>query len=111
MRNPETGKLMNTSGGVVTSIDFENASFISLDYISLGHNFNLSASSRFNKIRMYLGGNNLFFITRYKGSDPTPRYVDSENLGTLGSPLVPGIDRRNTWPRTRSVTFGANIVF
>jgi iron complex outermembrane receptor protein len=60
---------------------------------------------------MYLAGNNLFYFTGYKGSDPNPRYIDNENMGTYGSPLVPGIDRRNTWPRTRSVTFGANVVF
>jgi iron complex outermembrane receptor protein len=60
---------------------------------------------------MYLGGNNLFYITGYKGSDPNPRYVDNEYLGTHDSPLVPGVDRRNTWPRTRSVSFGANVVF
>ena len=111
MRNPANGNLAGNSSGIVNSTDVENASFISLDNISLGYNFSLPESSQFNMIRMYLGGNNLFYITRYKGSDPNPRYFDSDNVGTYGSPLVPGIDRRNTWPRTRSVTFGANIVF
>ncbi|MEI6047422.1 MAG: SusC/RagA family TonB-linked outer membrane protein [Bacteroidota bacterium] len=110
-RNKATGTLLSNTSGVLTSIDIERASFISLDNISLGYNFSLPESSQFSKIRMYLGGNNLFYITGYKGSDPNPRYVDNENLGTYGSPLVPGIDRRNTWPRTRSVTFGANVVF
>jgi hypothetical protein len=50
----------------------------------------------------------LFFLTGYKGVDPNPRYGDIEDNN---NPLVPGIDRRNTWFRTRSVTFGANIVF
>jgi iron complex outermembrane receptor protein len=45
------------------------------------------------------------------GVDPQPRYVDTEDLGQLGSALNPGIDRRNTWFRTRSFTIGANIVF
>jgi len=111
MRNKATGNLLNNSSGIVTNIDIENASFISLDNISLGYNFSLPESSEFSKIRMFLGGNNLFYITRYKGSDPNPRYTDSAYLGTHGSPLVPGMDRRDTWPRTRSVTFGANIVF
>ena len=53
----------------------------------------------------------LFYITKYKGVDPEPRYKDSEDLGLLNSPLVPGVDRRNTWFRTRSITFGANFVF
>jgi TonB-linked SusC/RagA family outer membrane protein len=111
MRNPETGKLL-TNWNLVTNIDYENASFISLDNICLGYNINLPGNSQFSKIRLYIAGNNLFYITHYKGSDPNPRYTDLEvNMGTYYNPLVPGIDRRNTWPRTRSVTFGANIVF
>jgi TonB-dependent starch-binding outer membrane protein SusC len=106
------GKLLINTSGVVTNIDIENASFISLDNISLGYNFSLPESSQFSKIRMYIGSNNLFYITRYKGSDPNPRYFDSDiNLGNYNNPLIPGTDRRNTWPRTRSVTFGANVVF
>jgi iron complex outermembrane receptor protein len=111
MKNASTGVYLKNSSGVLTSIDVEHASFISLDNISLGYSFILPGSSQFSKIRMYLGSNNLFYITRYKGSDPNPRYIDNEQLGTLGSPLVPGIDRRNNWPRTRSFTFGANVVF
>ena len=112
MRNPATGTLLNNTIGVLINTDIENASFISLDNISLGYNFSLPESSQFSKIRMYLGGNNLFYFTRYKGPDPNPRYVDSQiDLGTYNSPLIPGVDRRDTWPRTRSVTLGANIVF
>ena len=111
MRSP-TGTLLSNTSGILTSRDIENASFISLDNISLDYNFSLRESSQFSKIRIYLGANNLFYITRYKGPDPNPRYVDGDiNLGNYNNPLIPGIDRRNTWPRTRSVTFGANIVF
>jgi iron complex outermembrane receptor protein len=110
MRNIKTGALLRNSSGIVSSIDIENASYISLDNISLGYNFILPESSQFSKIRMYFGGNNLFYITGYKGSDPNPRYTDNI-YGTFNSPLIPGVDRRNTWPRTRSVTFGANVIF
>jgi iron complex outermembrane receptor protein len=105
------GKLLNVSSGTLSSKYVENASFVSLDNLSLGYNFKLPKGGQFNKIRLYLAGNNLFYITKYLGVDPNPRYVDSENLGQLGSTLNPGIDRRNTWFRTRSVTIGANIVF
>ena len=76
----------------------------------------MSKSSAFSKIRIYAAGNNLFYITKYKGVDPNPRYGDdSENLSTEGSftanPLAPGIDRRAYWSRTRTVSIGANIVF
>ena len=109
MRNAANHALMNISGGYLFSLHVENASFISLDNLSFGYNFRLPESSRFSKIRLYFAGNNLFYITRYKGSDPNPRYGDSEF--SAYNPLIPGVDRRNTWPRTRSVTFGADFVF
>jgi len=105
MRNPTTGTLLNNSSGVLSSFHIENASFISLDNLSLGYSFNIPESSGFKKIRVYLAGNNLFYITGYKGVDPNPRYADG------GNPLIPGIDRRNTWFRTRSVSFGVNLGF
>jgi len=76
--------------------------------MALGYNIKLPQSGAFSKIRVYLAGNNLFYITNYKGVDPNPRYGDIEDNN---NPLVPGVDRRNTWFRTRSFTFGANIVF
>lgn len=112
MRNPNTKTLLNASSGTLSSKDIENASFVSLDNLSLGYNFILPKSSQFSKIRLYVAGNNLFYITKYKGVDPQPRYVDSApDMGTFNSPLVPGIDRRDTWFRARSFTFGANIIF
>ena len=108
IRNAE-GKLLNTNGGTLSDLYVENASFVSLDNMCLGYTFKLPESSQFSKIRLYLAGNNLFYITQYKGSDPNPRYGDSEFSDY--DPLIPGIDRRNTWPRTRSVTFGASFVF
>ena len=114
LRNPETGTLLNAYGGWITNRDIENASFISLDNICLGYNFSLKEGSAFSKIRLYLAGNNLFYISGYTGPDPNPRYEDSDSYyGTYWgtTALIPGVDRRDTWPRTRSVTFGANVVF
>jgi iron complex outermembrane receptor protein len=72
---------------------------VALDNICLGYNFTLSGNSSFNKVRVYLAGNNLFYITNYKGPDPNPRYTDvSVYSYPQGSPLVPGIDRGTTWP-------------
>jgi len=108
MKNPTSGVYLNNSSGVLNSSHIENADFITLDNMSLGYNFNVPQSTGFSKIRLYFAGNNLFYITKYKGADPNPRYGDIEGGN---NPLLPGIDRRNTWFRTRSVTFGANIVF
>ncbi len=106
------GTLLAVTSGTLSSKYVEKGDFVALDNLALGYNFNLSKSSVFSKIRLYVAGNNLFFITGYTGVDPTPRYVDSAtDLGTYNSPLVTGMDRRNTWFRTRSVTFGANFVF
>jgi len=110
LRNPATGQILKNTGGVFTDKDVENASFLSLDNLSVGYNFKLSESSQFSKIRVYLAGNNLFYLTGYKGPDPNPRYTDNY-FETYDNPLLPGIDRRDTWPRTRSFTFGVNIIF
>ncbi|MCK4698784.1 MAG: hypothetical protein KAT38_00550, partial [Bacteroidales bacterium] len=107
-----SGTLLNNSSGVLSSYHIEDASFVALDNLSLGYNFDLPASSGFRNIRVYLSGNNLFYITGYDGVDPNPRYADNEpGQGTHNNPLVPGIDRRNTWFRTRSLSFGVNIGF
>jgi iron complex outermembrane receptor protein len=106
------GTLMVTSSGLLSSYDVEHADFVSLDNLALGYTFKLAKTSAFSKIRLYVAGNNLFYITKYKGVDPNPRYVDTAtDMGTYNSPLVPGVDRRDTWYRARQVTFGANIVF
>ncbi len=111
MKNPTSGTYLNNSSGVLSDHHVENADFVTLDNMSLGYNFQFAKSGQFSKIRLYLAGNNLFYITKYKGVDPNPRYGDAHDQGTYNNPLVPGIDRRNTWFRTRSVSFGANIVF
>ena len=107
MRNSD-GQLLNVTSGTLSSLYVENASFVSLDNMALGYNFQLPKESAFSKIRLYVAGNNLFYITKYKGTDPNPRYSDPETGNTA---LIPGVDRRNTWFRTRSITVGANFVF
>ena len=57
----------------------ENASFVSLDNISIGYNFNLPKSAGFSKIRLYVAGNNLFYITGYKEWILTQDMDDIEN--------------------------------
>jgi iron complex outermembrane receptor protein len=111
-RNPDTGVLLENSSGVLSDYHIEDASFITLDNASLGYTFDLSSGSVFSNIRIYLAGNNLFYITGYEGVDPNPRYTDAGSDGTdTPNPLIPGIDRRNTWYRTRSVSLGVNLGF
>ena len=56
-----TGTLLNNSSGVLSSLHVENASFVSLDNMSLGYNFKMKKGSAFSKIRVYAAGNNLFY--------------------------------------------------
>ena len=105
MRNAETGTLLNNSSGVLSSYHVEDASFVCLDNMSLGYNFDVSGDSGFRNIRMFVAGNNLFYITGYQGSDPNPRYEYE------GNQLAPGQDARNTWFRARSVSLGLSLGF
>lgn len=106
LKNPETGAYMNSSSGLLSSYHVESADFFSLDNLSLGYNFNMDNSGAFRNIRLYIGANNLFIITGYKGPDPNPRYTDDND-----DPLVTGIDYRNRWILTRSFNIGATFGF
>jgi len=112
MKNGTSGEYANSSLGTLSSYHIEDGDFVALDNVSIGYNFKIPSNWGLKRVRVYAAGNNLFYITGYKGVDPTPRYVDSDTgLGTFNNPLVPGVDRRDTWYRTRSVTIGANIIF
>ncbi len=96
----------------------ESASYLALDNATLGYTFNFGDNSKLSKLRVYLTGQNLFYITDYTGVDPSPRYGDpgeSDNGGATplgsGNPLYPGLDRRNIYFRTRTFTLGLNLGF
>lgn len=78
----------------------ENASYIKLDNVSLGYNFNVN-NKVFKKARIYVTGQQLITITKYKGVDPEI---------TL-SGLAPGVDDYSYYPRTRKYTIGINVGF
>jgi len=101
----------------------ENASFVRLDNASLGYTFDTSGS-KIGSCRVYLAGQNLFTFTGYTGIDPEVRLGDEgsvDNGGRANSDLygfeqvldvlAPGVDRRNTYFFTRTITVGANISF
>ena len=88
-----------------SSLHVEKASFVKLDNATLGYTFNVSKGNVIKSLRAYVNGQNLFVITNYTGVDPEVRYDDGGNI------LAPGIDRRETWVRTRTFTFGVNLTF
>ena len=102
----------------------ENASFVRLDNASFGYTFDTANNDKIGSARIYIAGQNLFTITGYTGVDPEVRLGDEGSVDNGGRPnndlfgveplldvLAPGIDRRNTYFNTRTVTFGLNITF
>lgn len=75
----------------------ESGSYLRLDNATLGYNFKKDKHA----IRIYLGANNLFVITNYRGIDPEI---------SMGG-IEPGIDNRNYYPKTRSFMLGLNVNF
>ena len=94
-----------------SSLHVEDADFVKLDNASIGYRFDLPAGNAFRSIRAYVSGQNLFTITGYSGVDPEPRLFDTGDDGFQNNPLAPGIDRRNTYFRTRSVQIGVELGF
>ncbi len=101
-----------------SSLQVEDASFVRLENLSIGYNFDLSAGAPIRDLRLSVSGNNLWTITNYSGVDPEVRYSDagpSDNAGFAdGGPLAalaPGIERRNQWFTQTSLVFGVNIGF
>lgn len=86
----------------------EDASFIRLDNLQLGYNVPTS-SDWISNIRVYVAGQNLFTITDYTGIDPEVRYTDQANGDGFTTSLSPGIERRNTYFTTRTITVGTTI--
>jgi TonB-linked SusC/RagA family outer membrane protein len=83
----------------------ENASYLRLDNASVGYTF--KTIKGISNLRVYLAGNNIFVITKYKGLDPefapNAHYVDG---GTSNS--TSGIQ---SYPKSRAFTLGANVSF
>lgn len=86
---------------VFSSYYIEDGSFVRLDNLQLGYEFKFKESSAVKNLKVSLTGNNLFILTRYTGIDPE----------VSQSGLVFGIDARNYYPKTRSVTLGLNVSF
>jgi iron complex outermembrane receptor protein len=94
-----------TTGQTFSSLYVERASFVKLDNATLGYNFKLRNTETIKSIRAFVNAQNLFVITDYTGVDPEVRYTYGGNV------LAPGVDARDTWVRTRTVTFGVNLRF
>jgi iron complex outermembrane receptor protein len=104
---------------IFSSYYVEKANFVKLDNATLGYNFKMKPGTGISRLRLYVSGNNLFVITKYTGVDPEARLIDYGDNGygiginsqSNGNVLAAGIDRRNSYFRSRMYTFGLNISF
>lgn len=85
--------LLNTSEQMASDYFLENASFLKMDNLTLGHSFqNLFAAKLSGRISASV--QNVFTISKYSGLDPECGAIDS-----------------NIWPRPRTYTIGLNLNF
>ena len=87
-----------------SSLYVEDASHIRLDNLALGYTFKTDGIDWLDRARVYVTGQNLFVLTNYKGLDP--EVDENRNNG-----LAPGVEDREFYPKSRTVSFGINLTF
>jgi len=87
---------------IAVSYYLEPGDYVKLDNATLGYTFNTKNVKYFNKARVYVSGENLFCITKYKGIDPE---LSNSDLYSFG------VDYRNKYPTLRTFTLGVNFTF
>lgn len=87
---------------VVTSYYIEDGDYLKLTNMTLGYTYDFKKNTYLKSIRLYGSVDNVFTITKYKGSDPE---LGSNNFWTAG------VDSRDKYPTIRSFTVGLNVTF
>lgn len=90
-----------TSAPVISSYYLEDGSYMKIDNLSIGYTFDVSKINWLSKLRIYVVSNNLYTLTNYSGLDPEISY----------SGLDFGVDKFDTYPKTRTFAFGINATF
>lgn len=93
----------NTANNVFSDYFVEDASYCRIQNIQLGYtiNNNFTQKSGITKLRLYVGANNLYTFTKYRGYDPG---------ASSGAPLSSGIDF-GFYPVPRTYLLGLNLNF
>nr|WP_321358571.1 TonB-dependent receptor [uncultured Draconibacterium sp.] len=97
-----------TNAALVSTRFLEDGSFLRLNNLSLGYNFNttgLGISHWVKDLRLSFTGQNLFVITDYSGFDPEVNQDKSK-----GGIQSFGIDD-NAYPKSRTFVVGLNVTF
>ena len=97
------------STNALSSYWLEKATYVRLDNWQVG--YNLSFDSKYiSNARLYLGGNNLFILTKYRGVDPELE-VKGDLPGNSNRPNSLGLDATGIYPKTRTFQLGVNLTF
>ena len=98
MWNPTT-----VGTAIMMSYNVEDGSFLRLNTVTLGYTLprHLTAKAGISNLRFYVTGYNLWTLTKYTGYDPEVNVMNG---------LTPGIDC-NSYPRSKTYTFGVNLTF
>ncbi|MFD1771591.1 SusC/RagA family TonB-linked outer membrane protein [Sphingobacterium suaedae] len=94
----ESEQMTDVNAHYLSDRYLEDGDFLRLAYLTLAYNIPVK-NLPIKNLRVYATMNNVFVLSKYKGLDP--------EVGLGG--LTPGIDNRQTYPRTRTVMFGLNF--
>ncbi len=101
----------NYSANQLSDYWLEKATFVRLDNWQIGYQIPV-ANKLVTNARVYVGGNNLFIITKYKGVDPELEVKgDLQGGGTSQVPNSIGLDAGGIYPKTRTFQLGFNLTF
>jgi len=91
---------------ILSSQFIEDGSYITMKNIALSYNFNGAILDKLgiNNARIYTSVENLFILTDYSGFDPEATSAAADADADVG------IDN-NSYPLSRSITFGLNVTF
>ncbi len=102
----------DTDNSRISTRFIEDASYLRVKTISLSYQFPKSLIEKvgIGSLKVYATAENLFTLTDYSGFDPEVNaYGNSSSMGE-DSNTMQGIDY-GTYPQTRNIIFGINVVF
>ncbi len=96
---------------IVSDNYIESAAYLRMQSLSIGYTFPKSLTSKIgiSNLRIYVTGGNLFCIKGYDGLDPDVNTNSAMDSNYAGFP-TPGFDY-NSYPRSRTFTFGLHLTF